>query len=176
MNDVSKQRKIIAHTAYGIMCRNLSVETPSQLYGEHFHFRRKHIYINFNFLYYFGTFNRNYFNSDYISKDHKVHIYLSVDSFIDEYMYYFIAKCKDATDKIVTIHIDKRDWKLKEKIEKLLEDLDNWQLISEKHVMVSQYLFDIDYTNNTKTYLCISYYYKDKIERIKFGYYKEKKG
>ena len=160
---------------YSRLNMELTEETKAMIFGKEFHFRRNHIYINFNFaLYGPGLFNKNKFCMNYISKDHNVHIYLSIDNFIDDYMHYFIQQCKYATDRIVTIHISKRDRILVEKVKEVLKDLDNWQLILEKHVLTTPYLFNVDKLTGDRTYLCISYYYKTGVERIKDEFYTKK--
>lgn len=138
--------------------------------SKEFHFRRTHLFINFSFRGFRNRFNISKGFERYIAKDHRVHIYLSIDDYIDEDLHEFVYNCKYNSDNPVTFHISKRDKFIKNKLENLLGDLDNWLLITEKQVLATPYLYDTDIIKG-RTYLVVYYFYKDKGERIRTSFY-----
>lgn len=146
--------------------------TSNLVKSKEYHFRKKHVFINFSFLGFKDKFNILGTTSfeRWIDKDHKVHIYLSIDDYIDDTLHEFVYNCKYASDKPVTFHISKRDKFIKEKLESLLADLDNWLLITEKQVLATPFLYDTDIFKG-KIYLVVYYFYKDKSERIRTSFY-----
>lgn len=143
----------------------LSDETKAIMCGKEYHFMRKHIFINFNFE---GLRDPSIIlehRDRHIAKDHNVHIYMSIDNFIDESLHEFISKCKDVTDRIVTIHISKRYKFLLARLKPLLTDLNNYQIIVEKHSTVSLYRYNND---EKPTYLGVYYAHMlNKTDRVR---------
>lgn len=154
--------------------RNNQLEVGDNfVHSKEFHFRRTHLFINFSFRGFRNRFNIGKGFERYIAKDHRVHIYFSVDDYIDNDLYEFVRNCKYKIDNPVTFHISKRDKWIKEKLETLLADLDNWLLIPEKQVLATPYLYEKDVAKG-RTYLVVYYFYKDKGERIRTAFHHSK--
>ena len=149
------------------LIKKLPEEIKMTIYGRDYHYNKFHIFINKDLSnWQFNTLNNEKHSSRYISKDHHIHIYISIRDIINDGLRIFISNAKRyGIDKSVYIHISRDDEELEIIIRNALSNLYNYKIIKENNSYVTKYNLGKDFTEKI-VYLYVSYTDKNGIEKI----------